>query len=473
MTTGKTLVDKIWQSHRVVELEESVDLLYVDRVVLHERSGGRMLDGVLQAGRRVADPDSVFATIDHIVDTDQGRGDQTKFPGGEEFISFFRDNASTSGVEMFDISDRRQGIVHVMAPELGIAQPGLTMVCGDSHTPTLGGIGALAWGIGVTQGEHALTTHCLPVKKPRQMRINLEGSIPSGVSAKDIILHVIGREGATGGKGYAIEFSGNAVREMSAQARMTLCNMAVEFGGWTAIVAPDEQVFEFLKGTEYAPTDEHWDAAKEHWKTLYSDESAKFDLEVTIDVSRLEPHISWGTSSDQVVALNGQLPDPAIAEDPIHKASMEKAMQYMELKSGQSMLGLPIDVAFIGSCTNSRLEDLRTAAAVIKGKKVSTGTKAWCVPGSTEVKRQAEAEGLDRIFIDAGFEWRESGCSLCFFAGGDNFGDAKRVISTTNRNFQNRQGPGVQTHLASPATVAASAISGCVADPRVLLGEAH
>lgn len=450
----------------MAEIEENVDLLYVDRVVLHERSGGRMLDGVLQAGRRVAEARSVFATIDHIVDTDPGRTDKTKFPGGEEFIRFFRENAAAAGVEIFDIDDARQGIVHVMAPELGIAQPGLTLVCGDSHTPTLGGIGALAWGIGVTQGEHALATHCLPVKRPKQMRVNIEGTIPPGVSAKDIVLCLIGREGATGGKGYAIEFAGSAVRAMSPEARMTLCNMAVEFGGWTGIVAPDEKVYEFLKGTQYAPRGDHWEPALAYWETLYSDEDAVFDVEINLDINDLEPQVTWGTSSDQVIPLSGRIPDPAQAKDPVRKGSMEKALEYMALRTGDTMEGLPIEAAFIGSCTNSRIEDLRMAAAILSGNKVAPGIKALCVPGSTAVKRQAEEEGLDKIFIEAGFEWRESGCSLCFFAGGESFGEGKRVVSTTNRNFQNRQGQGVKTHLASPMTVAASAVAGRIANPR-------
>ena len=469
MPAGKTLVDKLCQAHQVDKLEGGVDLLHIDRIVLHERSGGRMLDGVIQAGRKVYDSNAVFATIDHIIDTDPGRTEKTRFPGGEEFIRFFRHNAKSLGVEIFDIDNPRQGIVHVMAPELGIAQPGLTMVCGDSHTCTLGGVGALAWGIGVTQGEHVLATHCLPVKRPKQMRINIEGEIPKGVFAKDIILYLIGRKGAMGGKGHAIEFAGSAVRAMSPEARMTLCNMAVEFGAWTGIVAPDEKVFEYIRNKEYAPQGEAWNQAVAYWKTLKSDNDAEFDTEITIDVSKLRPQVTWGTSSEHVVGIDGSVPDPASEQEQVRRSSMVQAMDYMKMSSGNALAGLPIEAAFIGSCTNSRIEDLRAAAKVLDGKKVADGIKALCVPGSTAVKRQAEAEELDKVFVSAGFEWRESGCSLCFFAGGESFGDAKRVISTTNRNFQNRQGPGVQTHLASPATVAASAVAGYIADPTELL----
>lgn len=465
MSAGKTLVDKLWQAHKVDELEGGVDLLHIDRLVLHERSGGRMMDGVVQAGRKAYDSESVFATIDHIVDTDPGRTDKTKFPGGEEFIRFFRDNAKSLGIEIFDIDNPRQGIVHVMAPELGVAQPGLTMVCGDSHTCTLGGIGALAWGIGVTQGEHSLSTHCLPVKRPKQMRINIEGEIQQGVFSKDIILYLIGLKGAMGGKGHAIEFAGSAVQAMSPEARMTMCNMAVEFGAWTGIVAPDEKVFDYIRDKEYSPKGESWDEAVAYWETLKSDDDAVFDTEFTVDISELRPQVTWGTSSEHVVGIDGIVPDPVLEQEPVRRGSMEKAQDYMGMTPGTTLAGVPIEAAFIGSCTNSRIEDLRTAAKVLEGKKVADGIKALCVPGSTAVKRQAETEGLDEIFRGAGFEWRESGCSLCFFAGGENFGDAKRVISTTNRNFQNRQGPGVQSHLASPATVAASAVAGCIADP--------
>jgi 3-isopropylmalate/(R)-2-methylmalate dehydratase large subunit len=441
-------------------------LLHMDRIFLHERSGGRMLQGVSSAGRPVFDPQLVFGTMDHIVDTDPGRTDATKFPGGAEFIQTFRGEAAAAGLRIFDIGDRYQGIVHVIAPELGIALPGMTLVCGDSHTCTIGGIGALAWGIGVTQGEHALSTQCLPVKRPRLMRIRFEGKLTQNVTAKDLILHLIGAHGANGGAGHAVEFTGPVIDAMSCAGRMTLCNMAVEFGAWTGIVAPDQTTLAFLKDRPFAPAGALWDRAAAHWLALRSDEGAAFDSEIVVDCTSLAPQITWGTSSEQVIGVDGIVPDPALAADPGARSSAAKALAYTDVQPGQSLLGLEIDAAFIGSCTNSRIEDLRASAMLLKGHKVAAGVKAICVPGSSQVKAQAEREGLDKIFKAAGFEWRESGCSLCFYSGGDNFAGARRVISSTNRNFENRQGPGVLTHLASPVTVVASAIAGKIADAR-------
>jgi 3-isopropylmalate/(R)-2-methylmalate dehydratase large subunit len=407
-----------------------------------------------------------FGTLDHIIDTDPGRGDATKFPGGAEFIRSFREGTKAAGIRIFDIGDRAQGIVHVIAPELGVAQPGLTLVCGDSHTCTVGGMGALAWGIGVTQGEHTLATQCLPMKRPRQMRVRFEGALAPGVTAKDMVLCLIRLHGARGGDGCALEFAGEAVRALSCAGRMTLCNMAVEFGAWTGIVAPDETTIEYLRGRDYAPKDADWDAAVGWWRTLASDADAVFDREIVIDAGAIRPSVTWGTSSEQTVGVDEPVPSPDDIVDAVARASAEKALRYTEARPGAPLAGLPIDAAFIGSCTNSRIEDLRAAAQVLAGRKVARGVLAICVPGSTPVKRQAEAEGLDRIFREAGFQWREAGCSLCFFNGGDSFGGARRVISSTNRNFENRQGPGVQTHLASPLTVAASAVAGAIADPR-------
>ena len=463
----RTLVDKIWALHRVASLGQDTDLIYIDRHFMHERSGGRMLDGVAQAGRAVFDPDLTYAVLDHIVDTDAGRTDVTKAPGGSEFIRFFRENAARAGIALIDLDDPRQGIVHVIAPELGIATPGMTLVCGDSHTCTVGGIGALAWGIGVTQGEHALSTQCVPLKRPPQMRLTLDGALAPRVSAKDVILYLIAQIGAAGGKGAAIEFAGSTIRGMSPEGRMTLCNMAVEFGGWTGIVAPDDTVFAYLKGRPYAPQGTYWDLALRHWQALYSDEDAVFDYDIEIDAAAIRPQVTWGTSGEHGTDIeSGRVPDSATIADPVRQASMLAAQRYMALKPGDAVAGLPIEGAFIGSCTNARIEDLREAAGILAGRHVAHGIMALCVPGSASVKRMAEAEGLDRIFQDSGFQWREAGCSLCFYAGGDSFGAARRVISTTNRNFQNRQGPGVRTHLASPATVAASALTGKITDPR-------
>ncbi|MGV3768577.1 MAG: 3-isopropylmalate dehydratase large subunit [Sphingobium phenoxybenzoativorans] len=461
-----SLVEKLWNAHKVADLGDDTALLHIDRLFLHERSGGRMLQGVASSGRPVYDPSMVIGTVDHIIDTDPGRTDRTKFPGGPEFIKQFRDGAAAAGVGVFDIDHPYQGIVHVIAPELGIAQPGMTLVCGDSHTCTMGGIGALAWGIGITQGEHVLSTQCLAVKKPRLMRVAFEGALQPGVTAKDMILYLISQYGARGGEGAAIEFCGSAIRDLSCEARMTLCNMAVEFGAWTGVVAPDEKTIAFMRDRPFSPQQDYNQAAEAWWLTLHSDEGAVFDHDIRIDASAIAPQVTWGTSSEQSMGIGGTIPDPGGTIDPVAKASAEKALRYTGVVPGEPIAGLPIEAAFIGSCTNSRIEDLRAAAGILRGRHIAKGVKAICVPGSTPVKRQAEAEGLDRIFVESGFEWREAGCSLCFYAGGDSFGDARRVISSTNRNFENRQGVGVRSHLASPLTVAASAIAGHIADPR-------
>jgi 3-isopropylmalate/(R)-2-methylmalate dehydratase large subunit len=469
VTTARSMIEKIWSIHEVQELGDNTTLLHIDRLFLHERSGGRMLQGVAASARPVYDPTMVFGTMDHIIDTDPGRTDRTKFAGGAEFISTFREGVKRAGIRIFDIGDPNQGIVHVIAPQLGLALPGTTLVCGDSHTCTMGGIGALAWGIGVTQGEHVLSTQCLPVKRPGLMRVSFEGKLSRAVTAKDMILHLIRHHGATGGKGCAIEFTGSAIHALSCDARMTLCNMAVEFGAWTGIVPPDEVTFEYLRERAFSPKGELWTRAETSWRELRSDEGAKFDYDIRVDASRVSPQITWGTSSDQTIGIDECVPDPQMMDDPAQRKSALKALQYTGVEPGKHLAGLRIDAAFIGSCTNSRIDDLRAVAGILKGRKVAAGLRAICVPGSTQVKAQAEAEGLHRIIIDAGFEWRESGCSLCFFSGGDSFGDARRVVSSTNRNFENRQGPGVQTHLASPLTVAACAIAGRIADPRSLL----
>lgn len=461
-----TLVDKLWQAHLVSELSADTSLLYIDRLLLHERSGGRMLQGVRAAGRDIFDPDLVWGTIDHIVDTNPGRTAKTKFPGGPEFINAFRQETACAGIRIFDLDHPYQGIVHVIAPELGLAQPGMTLVCGDSHTCTMGGIGALAWGIGITQGEHVLTTQTIAVNRPKQMRVRIEGVPAKCVTAKDLVLYLIRRHGARGGEGCAIEFSGSAIGAMSPEARMTLCNMAVEFGAWTGIVAPDDATIAYLRDRPYAPKGEEWHRAERWWRTLYSDDDAVFDSEIILDAAEIEPQVSWGTSSDQTIGISELIPEPDPDGDPVATGSAIKALAYAEVVPGTPIAGVPIEAAFIGSCTNSRIEDLRTAAGILAGRHVAEGVLAICVPGSTQVRLQAEAEGLDTIFRNAGFEWRESGCSLCFYAGGDNFGTARRVISSTNRNFENRQGPGVRSHLASPSTVAASAIAGKIADPR-------
>lgn len=465
---GRTIIDKLWDDHTVADLGDGASLLYIDRVFLHERTGSVALKGLEAAGRHVRNPEQVFCTMDHIVDTTPGRTDDTRMPGGREFITSTRASARAAGINLFDLGDDRQGIVHVVSPEQGIALPGVTLVCPDSHTCTLGGLGALAWGIGSTEGEHALATKTLAVRKPRLMRIRFEGKLAPRVYAKDLILHLINRFGASGGTGYAIEFAGSVIRSLPVEARLTLCNMAVEFGAWTGIIAPDELTFEYVRGRQFAPTPAQWDQAVAYWRTLPSDSDATFDKEHEVDCSGLAPQVTWGTSPQQGGSIDGQVPDPASENDANRRQSAERALQYMGLEPGTVLNGVPIGAAFIGSCTNSRISDLREAASVLRGRHVAVGVKAICVPGSTQVKKAAEAEGLDQVFRDAGFEWRESGCSMCFYAGGESFGLEQRVVTSTNRNFENRQGPRTRSHLASPATVAASAVAGSLADVRKL-----
>lgn len=466
---GRTIIDKLWELHSVADLGDGAALLYIDRIFLHERTGSVALKGLAAAGRSVRNPEQAFCTMDHIVDTTPGRSDDTRMPGGRDFITSTRASAIEAGITLFDLSDDRQGIVHVVSPEQGIALPGVTLVCPDSHTCTLGGLGALAWGIGSTEAEHALATKTLAVRKPRSMRIHFDGQLAPGVYAKDLILHLISRFGAAGGAGYAIEFAGPAIRALPVEARFTLCNMAVEFGAWTGIIAPDEKTFEYVQGRPYAPTGANWDAALAHWRTLVTDPDAVFDRELKVDCTGLAPQVTWGTSPQQGGSIDSRIPDPALEKDPNRRQAAERALTYMGLAPGTPLIGLQIDAAFIGSCTNSRLSDLREAARLLRGHRVADGIRAICVPGSSQVKKAAEAEGLDRIFREAGFEWRESGCSMCFYAGGESFGLEQRVVTSTNRNFENRQGPRTRSHLASPATVVASAIAGHLADVRGLL----
>jgi 3-isopropylmalate/(R)-2-methylmalate dehydratase large subunit len=460
----RTLSEKIWDQHVVRDLADGVALLAIDRVFLHERTGSVALKGLAAAGRRVLDPSRVFCTMDHIVDTFPGRGDATRMPGGEAFILETRAAAGSAGIRVFDVRDPQQGIVHVISPELGLALPGATIVCPDSHTCTQGALGALAWGIGSTEAEHALATGTLRVKRPRTMRVSIEGRLAPGVTAKDLALFILARHGVGGGDGCVVEYAGSAVRALDMEARMTLCNMATEFSAMTGIIAPDDITFEFLRGREHAPQGADWDRAVAAWRRLAGDAGARFDQEVVIDAAQVAPMISWGTSPQHSVSVDGAVP-VAEASGAAPEAHA-RALRYMGLEPGQPLAALPITAAFIGSCTNSRLSDLRRAAALLRGRRIAPGVRAICVPGSMSVKRAAEAEGLDAVFTAAGFEWRESGCSMCFFAGGESFGPRERVVSSTNRNFESRQGPETRTHIASPETVAASALAGCIADPR-------
>lgn len=456
---------RLWDSHVVVRLGPGEDLIAIDRVLLHERTGSVALRTLAAKGRAVADPARVFAVTDHIVDTLPGRTG-TLVPGGEAFLSATREECARAGIRLFDVDDPDQGIVHVISPELAIILPGVTLVCPDSHTCSQGALGALAWGIGSTEAEHALATGTLRLQRPKTMRVTFDGVLRPGVTPKDLMLALIAAQGAGGGKGHAIEFAGAAVRALDIEGRLTLCNMATEFAAMAGFVAPDDKVFAYLKGRRYAPPTNQWDAAVATWHELRSEEGATFDREITIDASCIAPMVSWGTSPQSAVAVTGVV--PAEADSQLPPESYARALDYMGLAVGQKLSGTPIDAAFIGSCTNSRLSDLRRAAALVEGRHVAPGVQAIVVPGSMGVRRAAEAEGLDRVFVRAGFEWRMSGCSLCFYAGGPGFAPGARVISSTNRNFEGRQGPGVRTHIASPETVAASALAGAIADPREL-----
>lgn len=463
---GKSIVEKIWSEHCVADLPDGTSLIYVDRVLLHERTGSIALKSLAEAGRSVRNPGQALVCMDHIVDTFVDRSDDTAMPGGKAFIQETRAAATAAGIRVLDLDDPLQGIVHVVSPELGLAQPGLTIVCPDSHTCTQGGVGALAWGIGSTDGEHALATQTLAIRRPKTMRVTFEGGLAPGVTAKDMILHLIGAHGASGGAGYAVEFVGEAVDALSIEGRLTLCNMAVEFAAWTGLCQPDAKTLDYLRGRPLAPEGARWDQAQADWLGLRSDPDAVYDKEIHIDAAAIAPMITWGTSPQHAMAIGDDVPDPATLADAKQRAGAEAALAYMHLTPGARLLGLPIQSAFIGSCTNARLSDLRAAAAVLRGRRVAPGVRAIVVPGSMQVRAAAEAEGLDQVFRDAGFEWRKSGCSMCFFAGGEHFAANERVVTSTNRNFENRQGPGVRSHLASPATVAASAVAGRLADVR-------
>ena len=458
----QTLFDKLWQEHEIKRLSDEQSLLYIDRIFLHERTGSVALQGLEKAKRQVRRKAHAFCTMDHIVDTFPGRTDKTIMPSGTDFIVATRHAAIEAGITLFDIHDPDQGIVHVVSPEQGIALPGSTLICPDSHTCTLGGLGALAWGVGSTEAEHALATSTLRVQRPKNMRIHFVGDKPASVTAKDMILATLGKVGAGGAAGHAIEFSGNAVVDLSAEGRMTLCNMAVELSAFTGLIAPDQHIIEYVKGRDYAPKAGTWDSAVTHWRSLNTDSSAEFEREVEMDLSKVKPQITWGTSPEHSSDFDALIPSVKQASTPTQAQAWSRALQYMDLKSGTQLSDYPIQAAFIGSCTNSRLSDLRLAAQFLATtkSKVAKGVKAICVPGSGRVKRSAEAEGIDQIFIAAGFEWREPGCSLCFYAGGENFGEKARIASTTNRNFEGRQGLGARTHLASPLSVAASACAG-------------
>ena len=459
----QTLFDKLWDRHRISSTGDGAELIAIDRVCLHERTGAVALKSMREAGYDVQNPSRVFAIMDHIVSYKEGRGrNDSRAPGGETFITETRKLAQQSGIHLIDTDDARQGIVHVIAPELGIAIPGASLICPDSHTCSLGALGTMAWGVGSSEAEHAMATGCLRVSKPPQMRVTVNGRLARGVGSKDLALYIISRYGIGGGQRAAVEYAGETIDAMSIEERLTLCNLAVEFSAFTAIMAPDQKVLDYIRGRPFAPSPEHEEAALAGWSDLKSDQGAHFDHEIEIDAAVVEPMISWGTSPEHAAPLTGEVPADADT----------RALAYMNLKPGDRLSGIPIQAAFIGSCTNGRLSDLRAAASVLAGQKVADGVQAVCVPGSQSVRAAAEAEGLDQIFRAAGFEWGAPGCAMCFYAGGKTFAEGARVVSSTNRNFEGRQGPGVRTHLASPATVAASAVAGYLTDAASILSEA-
>jgi 3-isopropylmalate/(R)-2-methylmalate dehydratase large subunit len=461
----KTLSEKVWEDHVVRRSEGEPDLLYIDMHLIHEVTSPQAFDGLRMAGRRVHRPDLTLATADHNVPTiniDKPIAD----PISRRQVEALTSNCQEFGIELFPMGSRNQGIVHVIGPEQGLTQPGATIVCGDSHTSTHGAFGALAFGIGTSEVEHVLATQTLPQIKPGTMAINVNGQTPLGVTAKDIILAIIGEIGVGGGIGYVIEYRGSAIRALSMEGRMTICNMSIEAGARAGMVAPDETTFSYIEGRPRAPKGAEWDDALEYWQSLPTDEGAAFDKEVTLNATTLAPYVSWGTNPGHVVTINDTVPDPSSFADSIERDTAARALAYQDLKAGTPMREINVDTVFIGSCTNSRIEDLRLAAHVLEGRKIKNGLRAMVVPGSMQVKTQAETEGLDLIFKSAGFEWRDAGCSMCLGMNPDQLSPGERCASTSNRNFEGRQGKGGRTHLVSPAVAAATAIAGHFATPQ-------
>jgi len=460
----RTLFEKIWARHVVVEGPGDHALLYVDRHLLHE-GATHALRRLAAAGRTVRRPDLTFATADHYVRTAPGA--LAPDPEIQAMVETLVEHTARHGIVTFGPGDPRRGIVHVIGPELGLTLPGLTVVCGDSHTATHGALGALAFGIGASEVEHVLATQTLWQRRPRTLRVTIEGRLPLGVTAKDVALAVVAALGAGGGTGHVIEYAGATVRAMSIEERLTLCNMAIEAGARAGMVAPDETTFAYLEGRPFAPRGDRWARALEFWRTLPSDPGARFDRELALAAGDVAPTVTWGTSPQDAAPITGRVPDPATVRDPVRRRAMERALAYMGLRPGTPLAGIPVDRVFIGSCTNSRLEDLRAAARVVRGRRAVV--PAWVVPGSGLVKRAAEAEGLDRVFVEAGFEWREPGCSMCVGMNGEVGREGERVASTSNRNFEGRQGRGARTHLMSPAMAAAAAVTGRLTDVRTLV----
>ncbi len=460
----RTLPDKVWDAHVVRAAEGEPDLLFIDLHLVHEVTSPQAFDGLRLAGRTVARPDLTVATADHNVpttDIDKPVAD----PVSARQLEVLTANCAEFGITCFPMGHPNQGIVHVIGPELGLTQPGMTVVCGDSHTSTHGAFGCLAFGIGTSEVEHVLATQTLPQQRPRTMGVAVEGELPAGVTAKDVALAIIGRIGTGGGMGHVIEYHGSAIRSLSMEGRMTLCNMSIEGGARAGMVAPDATTFDYLRGRPHAPAGDRWDEALAAWRALPTDEGASFDKEVALDAAELGPHVTWGTNPAQVVRLDGRVPAPEDLADPGEREAAARALAYMDLAAGTPVREIGLDTVFIGSCTNSRIEDLRAAAAVLAGRRVASGLRALVVPGSHRVRRQAESEGLDRVFTAAGFEWRQPGCSMCLAMNPDKLAPGERCASTSNRNFEGRQGRGGRTHLVSPAVAAASAVAGHFASP--------
>jgi 3-isopropylmalate/(R)-2-methylmalate dehydratase large subunit len=461
---GKTLAEKIWAEHVVSSTAGEPDLLYIDLHLIHEVTSPQAFDGLRLANRKVRRPDLTIATEDHNVPTlniDKPISD----PVSKLQVDTLRKNCAEFGVRIHSLGDVEQGIVHVVGPQLGITQPGMTIVCGDSHTSTHGAFGALAFGIGTSEVEHVLATQTLPLIRPKTMAINVEGTLKPGVTSKDIILAVIAKIGTGGGQGYILEYRGSAIRALSMEARMTICNMSIEAGARAGLIAPDQTTFNYVKGKPHAPSGADWDAAIAYWKTLVTDEDAKFDKEIYLNADELAPFVTWGTNPGQGLPLSASVPNPADIANPEDRGAAERALEYMDLKPGTPLKSIKVDTVFLGSCTNGRIEDLRSAAEVIKGKKIANSLRLLVVPGSARVRLQAESEGLDKVFLDAGAEWRSAGCSMCLGMNPDQLKPGERAASTSNRNFEGRQGKGGRTHLVSPLVAAATALKGTLSSP--------
>ena len=467
MSAPKTLSQKVWDAHVVSRSAGEPDLLFIDLHLVHEVTSPQAFDGLRLAGRTVRHPELTIATEDHNVPT-ENTNLEIADPISRKQVQTLRNNCAEFGITLHPMNTPGQGIVHIIGPEQGLTLPGMTIVCGDSHTSTHGAFGALAFGIGTSEVEHVLATQTLPQQAAKTLAINVEGDLPVGSTAKDIILAILGRIGTGGGIGHIAEYRGSAIRALSMEGRMTVCNMSIEAGAKAGLIAPDQTTFDYLEGREHAPKGAAWDEAVAYWKTLPTDEGATFDKEVTLDAAEIFPHVSWGTNPGQVAPITASVPDPASFDDPTERHAAERALEYMGLTAGQPLKEVAVDTVFIGSCTNGRIEDLRAVAEVAKGRRVSSGTRTLVVPGSWAVKRQAEAEGIDQVLTDAGFDWRDPGCSMCLAMNPDKLAPGERSASTSNRNFEGRQGRGGRTHLVSPAVAAATAIAGHFATPEDL-----